>query len=106
MLIGLFVNFVFANSVFVHAHSLDDGFTIWHSHPYGMGGNHTHSTQSLQQIAQSNLVASSALMSAVLTLGCIQSYVRVLEPACVQRIVAMRGARVYLRGPPSERIAA
>lgn len=58
-LIGVFVSFMFANTVFVHSHKLADGSLVCHSHPYNPSGAHTHTTTILSLIASFNGVASS-----------------------------------------------
>lgn len=58
VLIALFVNFVFADTLFIHTHSDSLGHSITHSHPYCPQSSHSHSSQSLDQIAGFNLAAS------------------------------------------------
>lgn len=60
MLICVFMNFVFANTVFMHTHTLADGSRISHSHPYlPSTGGHTHSALSLDNIASFNAAAQN-----------------------------------------------
>ena len=40
LLLCVFVNFVFSNTVFMHSHISDDGRTVTHSHPYMPSGHH------------------------------------------------------------------
>lgn len=54
-----FVNFAFANVVFMHSHTDADGITVTHSHPYVPSQHHGHSQQSLDQIASFNASAAS-----------------------------------------------
>ncbi len=58
-LIGLFVSFMFANSVFIHSHKLADGSLVCHSHPFNPSGAHSHSGNALTLIAAFNGAASS-----------------------------------------------
>ncbi len=58
-IICVFVNFVFANTVFMHAHLLRDGSTVTHSHPMLPASSHTHTADAISLIAQCNLAAAS-----------------------------------------------
>ena len=66
MVLVMFVNFMFMNTVFMHSHHGIDGRMVTHSHPYVPSSSHTHSALSLDQIAGFNLSASSAQASSVL----------------------------------------
>ncbi len=59
LLICVFVNFVFMNTVFVHTHLMADGSAVSHSHPYLPSSTHTHSAASLMSIAQFNAAATT-----------------------------------------------
>ncbi|MDE6288027.1 MAG: hypothetical protein K2M00_04495 [Muribaculaceae bacterium] len=56
-LLLVFVNFMFANVVFMHTHSLDNGASITHSHPYLPSSQHSHSGAALDNIAAMNAAA-------------------------------------------------
>lgn len=56
-LLLVFVNFMFANVLFTHTHSLDNGASITHSHPYLPSSHHSHSGTSLDNIAAMNAAA-------------------------------------------------
>ena len=53
-MIAVFVNFMFANTVFTHLHTLPDGTKVTHSHPYIPAGQHSHSANSLSLISSFN----------------------------------------------------
>lgn len=59
LLMCVFVNFVFANTVFIHSHVLADGIRITHSHPYLPSHSHSHSSHSLDNIAAGNTIAGA-----------------------------------------------
>lgn len=73
VLIALFVNFMFANSVFMHSHKLADGSLVCHSHPYNPSSGHTHSSNIISLISSFNSASSAfaGVMAAVLTTGII-----------------------------------
>ncbi len=52
-----FVNFTFANTLFMHTHSLDNGARVTHSHPYLPSSHHSHSGSTLDNIAAMNSAA-------------------------------------------------
>lgn len=57
-MVCLFVNFVMANSVFMHTHICVDGSRVTHSHPYMPGTCHTHTSQALTAIGAFNAAAA------------------------------------------------
>lgn len=104
--IAVFVNFVFANTVFMHSHVTDDGLRVCHSHPYiPSAQGHSHSACANSAIAQFN--AATAAMSASWGVALPQVSVTatavVYEPAelCVQTAHALC---IDTRGPPVESI--
>lgn len=58
-MIAVFVNFVFANTVFVHTHQGLSGGVVTHSHPFQPSSQHGHNAQSFDQIAAFNAAANS-----------------------------------------------
>lgn len=100
LLIGVFVNFVFANTVFVHTHTGLDGRAVTHSHPYLPSSGHTHSAASLSLIAAFNAAAAAFEGSYVTPMfvhdacfGCVSDRLR-----C--DCVALKADARVLRGPP------
>lgn len=97
----LFVNFVFANTVFIHTHHAADGRLITHSHPYlPSSTNHTHSSVSLDSIAAFNLGASSVVASESVTIAkgavrCLTVKARICESIFETHI-----SGISRRGPP------
>ena len=58
LLLAVFVNFVFANTVFIHTHHLDRGI-VTHSHPYLPSSHHGHTAESLGTVFVFNTVAGA-----------------------------------------------
>ncbi len=59
ILVAVFVNFMFANTVFLHTHHGLAGRDVTHSHTYNPSANHTHSAQSFNLIAAFNAASAS-----------------------------------------------
>lgn len=89
LLVGLFVNFVFSNTLYIHVHDRADGGKIVHSHPYLPGQSHNHSATDLDHILSFNSDAASILA---------QEIVIVEEPG--QRIIKLIHAdKEYIATP-------
>ena len=97
----VFVNFMFSNTLFTHAHKGADGRTETHSHPYLPSAGHGHSSNSLDLVSAFNMAASAAQASQAPAL-CVSagSYSLITEyiiPLALAGPVKVR----FLRGPPS-----
>lgn len=100
LLLCVFVNFVFSNTVFMHSHIFDDGRTVTHSHPYMPSGHHAHSSVSLDLVAQFN--ASAASMESTSAVVVDGAYVQCSELVCrdIQSFSLACAGAYTLRGPP------
>lgn len=99
-LIALLVNFVFANTVFVHTHISDSGRQVTHSHPYLPGG-HSHTQTSLDQIGSFNLAASAFQSVAPAPAPEIWCRVCAIVGETVSSPVVGYTGHAPLRGPPA-----
>lgn len=72
-LIGLFVNFMFVNTVYTHTHRMADGSMMSHSHPYQSSATHNHSTSFLSLISAFNSAASAFQGMAAVVLAAMAS---------------------------------
>lgn len=99
-IICLFINFVFMNTVFVHAHSLGDGSIITHSHPMLPTSAHTHTSEALSLIAQCNLVAGSMEGTPQVSVECAGSDWEQPHIESGASAVDAYVAVAKLRGPP------
>ena len=97
----VFVNFVFANTVFMHAHQLYDGRTVTHSHPYLPSSAHGHTADALALISQLNLAAASMEGSSALSIDSMpepwSKVVCLCVDLCAEAVVGVAA----LRGPPA-----
>ena len=101
LLIGAFVNFVFANSVFMHTHMSVDGHTVTHSHPYLPTQGHTHTSAALGLIASFNVAADAFEGTSVAPVYEPSALIgNVYEELC-DICVCFKTAASALRGPPS-----
>lgn len=99
-MIGLFVNFMFANTIFVHTHKLADGSVVCHSHPYQHSGTHSHSATSLSLISTLNNTATSFLGTAMLVLAVLASIRIFLYLSAPQQWTNAASSSTHLRAPP------
>ncbi|MDE6383848.1 MAG: hypothetical protein K2J17_07870 [Paramuribaculum sp.] len=100
VLMVLLVNFVFANTVFIHTHMSATGCPVTHSHPYLPGG-HSHTQSSMDQIGSFNL-AASAFQGAVSIEAPVAHEERsaITDEAVCPSAVGYTG-HAPLRGPPA-----
>lgn len=100
ILIAVFVNFAFSNTVFLHIHHGISGRVVTHSHPYHPSVPHSHTGQSLDQIAAFNAVAASAEPAASPAIApAPDSFVEINEAEVCQPMSG-DSAPYGLRGPP------
>mgnify|MGYP001054495653 CR=1 FL=1 len=100
LLLCVFVNFVFSNTVFMHSHITDNGRTVTHSHPYMPSGHHAHSSVSLDLVAQFNASASSMESASAIVVD--DAYVSCHEIVCrdIESFSFACVGAYSLRGPP------
>lgn len=100
----MFVNFVFANTVFVHSHTDGAGNRVVHSHPCLPSSAHSHSASQLAQIAGFNDGASSVMGSASLHVATDYrgDCVTVVTTPAKTRAIAGTHAQQLRRGPPPQ----
>ncbi len=103
-LIGLFVNFMFVNTVFTHTHRMADGSLMSHSHPYQPSTSHSHSTSLLSLISGFNSAASAFQGIASIFLAAISSLIAI-DYLCKapQRLINPQYRIYSLRAPPAIR---
>ncbi|MDE6126699.1 MAG: hypothetical protein K2G30_07075 [Muribaculaceae bacterium] len=101
ILIAVFVNFVFANTVFLHTHQGLSGRLIIHSHPYShSSSNHGHTSQSLDQVSAFNAAASAIEGSVAPVISAAPGVFAEMEvPRCVG-IAVVDIPVADVRGPP------
>lgn len=99
-MIAVFVNFVFANTVFVHTHQGLSGGVVTHSHPFQPSSQHGHNSQSFDQIAAFNAAASSIEGAAAPAIAAPE--VSLAEVTCAETVGALTAVNrsTETRGPP------
>lgn len=102
MLVGLFVNFVMANTVFLHTHTSFDGHVVAHSHPYIPGAGHSHSGAAMESISGFNTAADTMEPTAALSIPSAPSSWATLYIGCATGLSSITRATSPLRGPPSQ----
>lgn len=100
MLIALLVNFVFANTVFVHTHLSDTGCPVTHSHPY-LPGAHGHTQSSLDQIGNFNLTASAFQGAVAIDAPVVYDEEIAIVDELIRPSVVGYTGHAPLRGPPA-----
>lgn len=100
LLIGVFVNFVFANTVFVHTHTGIDGGVVTHSHPYMPSGSHSHSSSSLSLVANFNDAATAFEGEVCASLQTSAELFESLYVGIRHDCAALKATVRALRGPP------
>ena len=96
----MFVNFIFANTVFSHTHQEVTGRLVTHSHPYNPAGHHSHSSHSLDQIAAVNAAAAAFEGAQTPVLDVVRCVTMTLCVEGCAEMATTRPAAVTLRGPP------
>lgn len=100
LMLAVFVNFVFSNTVFLHSHHIGHDI-VTHSHPYLPSSHHGHTQQALDLISAFNAAVNAfdAESDAFVTAPTSFSYSFNNAPVNATR----QGAAVYLalRAPPS-----
>lgn len=99
-LIGVFVSFMLANTVFIHYHSLADGTHISHSHPYSPSTGHTHTASALSLINAFNCAAISFQGVLPLVLALIASVVAIYVCGNIIDVSPKEKPTASLRAPP------
>lgn len=99
-LIGVFVSFMLANTVFIHSHSLADGTHISHSHPYNPSTGHTHSANALSLINAFNCTVISFQGLLPLVLALIASLVTIYSCGNIVDVSPKENSTASLRAPP------
>ena len=99
-MIVLFVNFMFANTIFMHMHKDVAGHSILHSHPYLPNSSHSHTSNSLDLINAFNSAAISTDVPESLPVLTPQlSYITFDTPWRASTVVEEHTS-IGLRGPP------
>ncbi|MDE5642556.1 MAG: hypothetical protein K2F74_04755 [Muribaculaceae bacterium] len=100
LMLLVFVNFMFSNTVFIHSHHLAGGRTVTHSHPFQPSSHHSHSQQSLDLISSLNCTAGSAEAVDCPPLSAAPQSYSLLECQCRTIAATVAPANASLRGPP------
>lgn len=101
VMILLFVNFMFANTIFVHTHRISDSRVVFHSHPYSASSQHTHSESDLSLISAFNAATTSAEAVDSAPVAGITLPSVTLECRYVRAHVCADGLDAVSRGPPA-----
>lgn len=101
-MMAVFVNFMFANTVFMHTHTLNDGSRVTHSHPYVPASHHGHTGSQAGSIAQANAMAGGFELPMAVALQPARPQADCPAPAAAPACptVAVFGPRI-LRAPPA-----
>lgn len=99
-MMAMFVNFMFSNAVFMHVHKTADGTLVAHSHPYLPSGNHSHTSSSLDHIANFNAAASSFDAVAQIAPAAPQYHLTAIIGDYFGVYRYMAGRNTDSRGPP------
>ena len=92
LLVAVFVNFVFSNTVFTHTHKYGTYGTVTHSHPYLPSVPHGHAS-----VDYTGFNVSASFFD----LPIPELYEVIIEVACLSVAVASWEPVVLLRGPPA-----
>lgn len=101
LLMALFVNFVFSNIVFTHTHNDSQYGAVTHSHPYLPSSGHTHSHNSLDQIAGFNTAVAAFQGTAVQEIAVAECPSVLLEWVYKPISVSVNKSILSLRAPPA-----
>jgi len=96
----VFVNFVLANTAFIHTHSCFDGHVVTHSHPYFPSAHHGHSQQALDSIASFNSAAESVDMAPAVSFIAGSALFTIIADKRVCHVTEIAVFTLGLRGPP------
>ena len=96
-----FVNFVFANTVFVHTHSGIGGRMVTHSHPVLPSAPHGHSAAAFGAIADFNAAAQLLETSSATVLQAPADHVERIAPEAVREALFAILRPTSHRGPPT-----
>lgn len=96
----MFVNFVFSNSVFMHVHQGVDGRAVAHSHPYLPSSHHGHSSQMLELISGFNASASAVDAGSILELAAPDCAYSELFTGSLCRVAVVAHKARLVRAPP------
>ena len=101
LMMAVFVNFVFSNSVFMHTHKDGTYGSVTHSHPYLPLSTHGHTHGSFDQIAGFNAAAAAFQAAVTFDLPTYETHTCLIE--CFYRPVPfmVRTDIISLRAPPS-----
>lgn len=102
ILLVVFVNFMFSNSVFMHLHKDASGHSFLHSHPYLPKTAHSHSSQSLDLVNAFNVAASSAQCADAPMLSTQAQLITILFSAPAATAEAPSSLLLSLRAPPAK----
>lgn len=101
LLLCLFMNFVFSNTVFIHMHHTANGRLVTHSHPFTPTGMpHTHSENSFDTIAALNVGASTMKTGDRVCLNICQTCYIIFIPYYYESIFKAHLIGFTRRGPP------
>lgn len=100
ILVAVFVNFAFSNTVFLHTHYGLSGRAVTHSHPFLPSGNHGHTGQAFDLVAVFNAVAASAETAASPAIAPAPDCFVEINEAEVCLPMSLDSAPYGLRGPP------
>ncbi len=100
ILIAVFVNFAFANTVFLHTHQGFAGHAVTHSHPFFPSSHHGHTSQSLDQVAAFNTASVSVDVPSVAALAPVPSFYVEITDAEYAVAASVDCCAASLRGPP------
>lgn len=100
ILIAVFVNFAFSNTVFLHTHHGISGRVVTHSHPFQPYDHHGHTGQSFELVASFNAVAAAAEPSAAPAVAPAPDCFVEINEAEVCQPMSCGSAPYGMRGPP------
>jgi hypothetical protein len=98
LLVAVFVNFVFSNTVFTHTHKYGTYGTVTHSHPYLPSVPHGHASVDYTGF---NVSASAFQAASFFDLPIPELYEVIIGVACLSVAVTGWEPVVLLRGPPA-----
>lgn len=101
LILCLFVNFVFSNTVFMHTHVGADGHPITHSHPYFPSAAHGHSALQFDQIAGFNACAAAMELTSVADLAAPTGPMTFIAPSPAGHTAVGISLSPGLRAPPA-----
>lgn len=100
LLLVMFVNFMFSNTIFMHVHKDVNGNPITHSHPYIPNSGHTHTGNTINLLSGMNMSALTAVSSASPMLSTPETVLFKLISVSVTYACDNFISTFSLRGPP------